>query len=56
MILFSNLFCNQICLNIPMDDHHVGYITKLIEKTLVVIQKSYKSDIYYYNHAFNAII
>jgi hypothetical protein len=39
-----------------MDDHHFGYITKLIEKTFVAIQKSYKYDIYYYNHAFNAII
>jgi hypothetical protein len=37
-----------------MNDHHFGYITKLIEKTLVVIQKSY--NIYYYNHAFNAIV
>jgi len=38
-----------------MDDHHFGYITKLIEKTFCD-SKSYKYDIYYYNHAFNAII
>ncbi len=39
IIIFSYLACNQIWLNLPMDDGYVGYITKLTppqkKKTLV---------------------
>ncbi len=29
------LACSKIWLNLPMDHHHFGYITKLTKKTLI---------------------
>jgi hypothetical protein len=31
-ILVSYLACSQICLNLPVNHHHFGYITKLTPK------------------------